>query len=165
MIIRPEHPQDFKEIRTLVTSAFKGAPHSAGTEGAIVDSLRKGNALTVSLVAVQDGEIVGHVAFSPVKIEGTGENWYGLGPVAVHPNQQRKGIGSKLIEAGLEQIKSLSAAGCVVLGDPLYYSRFGFKVDASLSFPDVPAEYFQCLDFVISQRQGVVIYHEAFYGA
>ena len=163
MIIRPEESRDIPEIRTLVTAAFKEAPYSNGTEGVIVDALRDEGALTVSLVAEHGGQIIGHIAFSPVKIDGEAVDWYGLGPVAVQPERQRQGIGVRLIEAGLGQIKELGAAGCVVLGDPGYYSRFGFKVDLSLRFPDAPAEYFQCLDFGHGERRGVVVYHSAFY--
>lgn len=164
MIIRPEEFRDVPEIRALVTAAFIGAPHSDGTEGMIVDALRDGNALTVSLVAEDGGRIMGHVAFSPVKIDGETVNWYGLGPVAVDSGRQRQGIGTRLIEAGLDKIRALGAAGCVVLGDPGYYSRFGFKADPSLRFPDVPPEYFQRLDFGDEERKGVVVYHSAFYG-
>lgn len=130
-----------------------------------MDALRAGGALTVSLVAEHGGEIIGHAAFSPVEIDGKTVDWYGLGPVAVRPDQQRQGIGIRLIEAGFEQLKALSSAGCVVLGDPGYYSRFGFKADLALRFPDVPPEYFQRLDFGHDERQGVVVYHPAFYGA
>lgn len=165
MIIRPEKSSDIAEIRALVTTAFMSAAHSDGTEGAIVDALRAGGALTVSLVAEHEGEVVGHVAFSPVKIDGHAADWYGLGPVAVRPDRQRHGIGVKLIEAGLERIKALGAQGCVVLGDPAYYSRFGFKSDPALCFPGVPSEYFQRLDLGDAERQGVVVYHSAFYGA
>jgi len=164
MIVRPENPLDFVKIRVLVTAAFDGAPHSDGTEVAIVDALREGGALTVSLVAEQDGEIVGHVAFSPVQIDGREVRWYGLGPVAVRPDRQRQGIGVRLIETGIDRIKSLRAAGCVVLGDPGYYSRFGFKADPALSFPGVPPEYFQSLNFGNEALEGVVVYHQAFYG-
>lgn len=165
MIIRPESLQDVEEIRALITAAFDGSPHSDGSEAAIVDALREGAALTVSLVAEHDREIVGQVTFSPVEIAGTEVKWYGLGPVAVRPERQRQGVGSRLIKAGLDQIQSLDAVGCVVLGDPDYYSRFGFKVDTALTFPGVPPEYFQCLDFGTAARQGVVVYHQAFYGA
>ncbi|HEV7436197.1 MAG TPA: N-acetyltransferase [Pseudorhizobium sp.] len=165
MFVRQENPRDIEEIRALVTNAFDGAPHSDGTEGAIVDALRDGGALSVSLVAEREGEIVGYVAFSPVQIDGRDIDWYGLGPVAVRPDQQRQGVGVRLIESGLAQIKSIGAAGCVVLGDPGYYSRFGFQADPLLSFPDVPPEYFQCLDFGTHTRQGVVVYHQAFYRA
>lgn len=165
MIIRPEIPEDIQSIRDLVTSAFEDAPHSHGTEASIVDRLREAGVLTISLVAAQADQIVGHVAFSPVTIEGTGAGWYGLGPVAVHSDYQKTGIGTKLIETGLAKLKALSASGCVVLGDPQYYARFNFKCDPALVFPDAPAEYFQCLDFVEEPRQGTIVYHKAFYGA
>ncbi|WP_394801876.1 GNAT family N-acetyltransferase [Rhizobium halophilum] len=138
MIVRQENPRDSEEIRALVTAAFDGAPHSNGTEGAIIDALREGGALSVSLVAEREGEIVGYVGFSPVQIDGRDIEWYGLGPVAVRPDRQRQGVGVRLIEAGLAQMKSIGAAGCVVLGDPGYYSRFGFHADPALSFPGVP---------------------------
>lgn len=166
MIFRPENVQDIAEIRALMAAAFKDAPHSDGREGAIVDALRAAGALTVSLVAEQEGEIVGHVAFSPVAIGGKAADWYGLGPVAVRPDRQRHGIGTRLVGAGLELIKDLGAAGCVVLGDPGYYARFGFEADPALQFPGVPAAYFQRLDFGhAAGRGGVVVYHPAFYGA
>lgn len=165
MIIRPETANDIPKIRALITSAFDGAPHSDGTEGAIVDALRSAGALTVSLVAEFDGQIAGHVAFSPVDIDGSNINWYGLGPVAVKPDLQRRGVGIGLIQAGLDQIKAFGAAGCVVLGDPGYYGRFGFKADPALSFPGVPPEYFQALNFSRDPVEGVVRYHSAFHGA
>jgi putative acetyltransferase len=164
MIIRPETAPDIAEIRTLVTIAFEGAPHSDGTEGAIVDALRAAGALTTSLVAERDGTIVGYVAFSPVEIDGKSVDWYGLGPVAVRADHRRQGVGVRLIEAGLDEIKALGARGCVVLGDPAYYGRFGFYADAALRFPGVPHEYFQRLAFVDDKRHGIVRYHSAFYG-
>ncbi|TCQ16888.1 putative acetyltransferase [Rhizobium sp. PP-CC-3G-465] len=149
----------------MITAAFEGAPHSDGTEDAIVDALRAGGALTVSLIAERDDEIVGYVAFSRVEINGVVVDWYGLGPIAVRTDQQRQGIGIRPIQAGLDQIKALGAAGCVVFGDPRYYARFGFSADPALQFPDVPPEYFQRLDFGHDARHGVVVYHAAFYGA
>ncbi len=165
MIIRSENSGDGPEIRALVTAAFDGAPHSEGSEAAIVDALRAGGALTVSLVAENNGAIIGHVAFSPVEIDGRNLDWFGLGPVAVRPDRQRQGVGIRLIGAGIDRIRSIGAAGCVVLGDPGYYRRFGFKADPALCFPGVPPEYFQCLDFAPDARRGVVVYHPAFYGA
>ena len=93
MMIRNEISSDIPKIRALVTSAFEDAPHSIGAEAAIVDALRDGSALTISLVAEHEGEIVGHVAFSPIEIDGDTVDWYGLGPVAVRPDNQRRGIG------------------------------------------------------------------------
>ena len=91
MQIRPERPEDVDTIRSLTTAAFKEMPHSSQTEAAIVDALRTADALTILLVAIQDGKIVGHAAFSPITINGEANGcWYGLGPVSVRPNQQKK---------------------------------------------------------------------------
>ena len=162
MQIRPERPEDAAAIRVLTDAAFKDLPHSDQTEAKIVEVLRAAEALTISLVAVQDGEIVGHVAFSPVRINGVAGAWYGLGPVSVKPEQQRKGIGQGLIRDGLRQLKSASAAGCVVLGDPAYYSRFGFEYDRELCYRDAPPGYFQRLTLSGSPPKGEVTYHPAF---
>src|SRR5690606_18603384 len=113
-------------IHTLVAAAFDGHPHSDGSEPAIVDRLRADGDLTISLVAEDGGEIVGHIAFSPVTISDGNEGWFGLGPVAVAPQRQREGIGAALIEHGLALLRERGSAGCVVLGDPAYYGRFGF---------------------------------------
>lgn len=164
MMIREENPSDIPEIRALVTIAFKDVSRSNGTEGALVDALREQGALTISLIAELEGMIVGHVAFSSVEIQGEAVDWYGLGPVAVRPDRQRRGIGRALIEAGIERIKELGARGCVVLGDPAYYSRFKFKNEPALYFSDVPSKNFQCLNFGDQGRQGLVVYHSAFYG-
>jgi len=91
--IRPERPGDIDAIRALTTAAFKDAPFSSGTEAGIVDVLRADGALVVSLVAEEDGRVVGHVAFSPVRIDVAEGDWYGLGPVSVEPARQRRGIG------------------------------------------------------------------------
>ena len=164
MIIRSETSQDVLRTRKLVRSTFADVPHSNGSEGAIIDALRTGGALAVSLVAEQDGAVVGHVAFSAVRIDGQSVDWYGLGPLAVRPDYQRQGVGSALVEAGIREIKALGAAGCVVLGDPAYYRRFGFRVASTLRFPEAPPEYFQRVDFCGDGRQGVVVYHSSFYG-
>jgi putative acetyltransferase len=163
MFTRFEVPADIKHIRSVVTDAFKHAPHSDGTEATIVDALRESGALTVSLVAEDQGEIIGHVAFSPVRIDGAAVDWCGLGPLAVRPDKQQSGVGTALIMAGLTHIKALNARGCVVLGDPAYYGRFGFASDPALCFADVPPEYFQCLIFAGERPHGVVDYHPAFF--
>jgi putative acetyltransferase len=163
MVIRDELPNDIGAIRSVVTSAFAQAPHSSGTEAAIVEALRASGALTISLVAVEQGEVVGHVAFSPVTVSGNFVSWFGLGPVAVVSDQQHRGIGRALIEAGLERLKAMEAKGCVVLGEPNYYSRFGFENDPNLRFPAAPPEYFQRLCFHDQVPSGVVEFHAAFY--
>ncbi|MEQ1710845.1 MAG: N-acetyltransferase [Hyphomicrobium sp.] len=163
MIIRDELPSDTDAIRSVVTSAFTHAPHSNGTEAAIVEALRAGSALTISLIAEKQGEVVGHVAFSPVSVGGNFLGWFGLGPVAVVSDEQHSGIGRALIEAGLERLRVMGAQGCVVLGEPNYYSRFGFERDPNLRFPAAPTEYFQRLCFYDQVPSGVVEYHPAFY--
>jgi putative acetyltransferase len=162
MEIRPEQPGEEEAISSIVTSAFATAEHSDGTEAAIVERLRKAEALTLSLVAEVGGEPVGHVAFSPVMIDGRHLGWFGLGPVAVRPDQQGLGIGSALIREGLERLAHLGAAGCVLVGEPAYYGRFGFAADAELKYPVVPAEFFLALGFTDEKPKGVVAYHPAF---
>ena len=133
MIIRDERPEDVDAIRNLTARAFAGMPYSDGTESAIVDRLREAGTLTLSLVAAMDGAVVGHVAFSPVAISDGSKDWFGLGPISVEPQHQREGIGSALVDAGLSRLKALGARGCVLVGDPGYYGRFGFSTGPALS--------------------------------
>lgn len=160
--IRPETPSDADAIRYLTTAAFKNAEHSDGNEAAIIDALRSADALSVSLVATVDGEVVGHVAFSPVTINGSDIGWSGLGPVSVLPDRQGKGIGNDLIKRGLERLRAFGAKGCVVLGDPNYYQRFGFKADPAVEFAGVPAEHFMSMSLDGSMAGGTVRYHAGF---
>ena len=160
--IRDEQPEDVKGIETLTRTAFLNAEHTSHTEQFIVNSLRKHGQLTISLVAVENGEIVGHVAISPVSISTGATGWYGLGPISVCPTKQGLGIGSQLMQASLEKLKQLDAKGCVLLGDPNYYHRFGFRPYLELVLPDVPSEYFQALSFNGEIPLGVVSYHDAF---
>ena len=162
MNIRTEQVRDIAEIHSLTQAAFLNAPHTSHTEHLIVDALRLADVLTVSLVATEAGRIVGHVAVSPVSISNGAAHWYGLGPVSVLPEMQGLGIGSRLIEAALVQLQTQSAQGCVVLGEPEYYQRFGFKAEPSLVLADVPAEYFMALSFHEGVPSGNVTYHAAF---
>lgn len=162
MLIRNEAPDDAAPIRALVTAAFQGHPHSRGGEAAIIDRLRAAGALAVSLVAERDGEVLGQVAFSPVAVGATIGSWFGLGPVAVAPPAQRSGIGTALIRHGLARLRAEKAAGCVVLGEPGYYRRFGFAPDPSLVLPGVPPEYFMALQLGGDPAHGIVTYHPAF---
>lgn len=164
MILRPERESDIDAIRALTEAAFKTAPHADGTEHVIIDRLRAADALTVSLVADIDGSIVGHVAFSPVSLSDGSMDWYGLGPISVDPARQGEGIGGALIREGLERLKALGAAGCVLLGDPAYYRRFGFETDPKLTLDGVPPEYFMRVAFSPVYGGGAVSYHPAFYG-
>lgn len=162
MQIVQERTGDEAAIRAVTRAAFIGQPHSEQTEAAIVDALRAAGALTVSLVAIDDGMLVGHVAFSPVTIDGADRGWFGLGPVSVAPGRQREGIGSRLIAGGLDDLKARGARGCVVLGDPGYYRHFGFEPRVGLTYADVPPEYFQALAFGGESARGKVEYHAGF---
>ena len=146
----------------VITAAFLEAEHSDGNEARIVEALREARSLTVSVVAMENGSIIGHAAFSPVTVDGLNDGWFGLGPVAVLPERQRHGIGGALIEAGLGRLRERGARGCVVLGEPGYYGRFGFRADASLCLAGVLPNYFQHLSFEDRQPRGIVKYHRAF---
>ncbi|MFV0293467.1 MAG: GNAT family N-acetyltransferase [Paracoccus sp. (in: a-proteobacteria)] len=161
-LIRPEQPEDESAITTLTTLTFETAPHSDGREAAIIERLRAAGALLLSLVAVRSNRIIGHVAFSPVVISGKDHGWIGLGPVSVTPDQQSGGIGSSLIRSGLTQMQATGYKGCVVLGEPAYYTRFGFVADPALILPGVPAEYFQACLWDGPAPNGTVAYHSAF---
>ena len=160
--IRHERPQDISTITALTAAAFASQEHSSHTEQFIVNALRRSQQLTISLVAVLDEDIVGHVAASPVTISSGAQGWFGIGPISVWPDRQGQGIGSALMQAALGELQQLGAMGCVVLGDPGYYSRFGFAVHPGLELPGVPPEYFQALSFGPALPQGTVQYHAAF---
>ncbi|WP_042878383.1 GNAT family N-acetyltransferase [Cupriavidus necator] len=159
--IRPEVPSDADSIAQLTTAAFRTAPASQN-EAFIVNALRRAGQLTVSLVA-QDGEVlVGHVAFSPVSVSSGAAGWFGLGPISVAPGRQGQGIGSQLMHDALAELRRVGAAGCVVLGDPGYYGRFGFAARPGLVLEGVPPEYFQALSLDGNYPAGAVQYHDTF---
>ena len=161
--IDAESQDDIDAIRVVNNTAF-GQP----AEGAIVDALRDANALTISLVARENGPVVGHVAFSSVTTVKTGALVLGLGPVAVMPAEQRRGIGGALIREGLDQARSSGWAGVVVLGHPEYYTRFGFVPASRFGIRceyDVPDEVFMALELTpagLTGCAGIVRYHAAF---
>jgi putative acetyltransferase len=164
--IRGERKEDFEGVRRVNEAAF-GQP----AEADLVDALRSGGAATVSLVAEVKGQIVGHILFSPVTVQGADDlKAVGLGPMAVLPEHQRRGIGSLLIRKGLEYCRKAGIQAVVVLGHPDYYPRFGFRRASSWGLRcefDAPDEAFMALELipnVLSGRSGVVNYHAAFKG-
>lgn len=163
MRIRNETLGDAATIEAVTAAAFLEAPHTDHTEQFIVATLRAAGALSVSLVAEIDGAVIGHVAVSPVTISDGAVGWFGLGPISVLPACQRQGVGSALMRAALEALRELGAAGCVVVGEPAYYGRFGFKAESGLAYPEIPPEYFMALAIDRSEMpKGVVTYHNAF---
>lgn len=162
IVIRSETDTDISAIAEVTVAAFKTLEISNHTEQFIVEALRAAKALKVSLVAEVDGRVVGHIAFSPVAISDGTKNWYGLGPVSVLPEYQRRGIGKALIQEGLRRLKKLSAKGCCLVGHPQYYKKFGFDNVAGLVHEGVPQEVFFALSFDGKFPQGDVIFHEGF---
>ena len=162
IVIRDETSADIATISAVTIAAFETLAISNHTEQFIIEALRAANALTISLVAEMDGLVVGHIAFSPVTIADGALGWYGLGPVSVLPEHQRKGIGKALIRAGLARLQDLNAKGCCLVGHPDYYGRFGFEHVAGLFYTGVPQEAFFALSFDGQMPQGEVRFHEAF---
>ena len=162
IIIRNEKDADVDTITEVTVKAFKTLEVSNHTEQFIIEALRANNALTVSLIAEVDGHVVGHVAFSPVTISDGTQNWYGLGPVSVLPEHQRKGIGKSLILEGISRLKGLNAKGCCLVGHPDYYMKLGFKNLSGLVHEGVPQEVFLGMSFDGQIPQGTVNFHDGF---
>lgn len=164
MIIRAERSGDEAAIAAVTIAAFAHVSYSDQTEHLIVKRLRESGALTISLVAEVNGEVIGHIGFSPVSMSDGSSRWYGLGPLSILPQHQTKGHGSSLVREGLAILKAIDAHGCVVAGDPAYYSRFGFEAMAGLTTDGIPAEYFTALVLHGSCPSGIVHFHPGFYG-
>lgn len=162
IIIRNEIGADVDAITEVTAAAFKTLEISNHTEQFIIEALRADSALTVSLIAEVDGHVVGHVAFSPVTISDGTQNWYGLGPVSVLPEHQRKGIGKSLILEGLSRLKGLNAKGCCLVGHPDYYRKLGFKNVSGLVHEGVPQQVFLAMSFDGQIPQGTVNFHDGF---
>ena len=162
MVIRPEQPADSEAIFNLTVAAFQHHLFGDHTEQFMVNALRDADALTLSLAAEAESRVLGHAAFSPVTISDGSRDWYGLGPISVWSEWQRQGIGKALTREGLVRLKSLGAAGCIVLGSPAYYGRFGFANNPALVLEGVPQEYFMALPFGEKQAHGTVLFHPAF---
>jgi len=162
IVIRNEIKSDIKAISEVTKAAFDTLPISNHTEQFIVDALRDANVLSVSLVAVSGKRVVGHIAFSPVTISDGSPGWYGLGPISVQPELQKQGIGKSLMQEGLARLKSMDAKGCILVGDPGYYERFGFRSPKDLVIEGVPQEYVLALPFEESRAGGNIVFHEAF---
>lgn len=164
MLIRAEEQTDWAAVRALNVSAF-----DTPAEADLVDALREQAQPLVSLVAENSGAIVGHIMFSPVLLSGQPAlRIVGLAPMAVAPEHQRKGIGSALVRAGLEQCMQLDFGAVVVLGHPAYYPRFGFsssvRFDITCEY-EVPEEVFMVLELqagFLRAASGKIKYHAAF---
>jgi len=160
--IRSESDADVAAISEVTIAAFKTLEISNHTEQFIIHALRAAKVLSVSLVAVLDGRVIGHIALSPVILSDGTLNWYGLGPVSVLPAHQRQGIGKALIQAGLSRLKEMGAQGCCLVGHPGYYTKLGFRNIPGLVCEGGPKEVFFAQSFDGRYPQGIVAFHEGF---
>jgi putative acetyltransferase len=165
IVVRNETQDDVYAITEVTIAAFKTLAISNHSEQFIIAALRSAKALTVSLVAEMDGQVRGHIAFSPVTMSDGTPHWYGLGPVSVLPAHQRQGIGKALIKEGMSRLKELNAQGCCLVGHPDYYKKFGFKNVSGLVHEGMPPEVFFALSFDGHTPQGAVAFHEGFKAA
>ena len=138
--LRHETPDDMAAIEAVTVAAFAEAAHTSHTEQFIVCALRAANELTLS-------------------------TWPTTWPISVLPQRQGHGIGSRLMEQALSELRAMQAAGCVLLGDPAYYGRFGFQAHAGLQLPGVPPGYFMALALHGPVPEGIARYSDAFNAA
>jgi putative acetyltransferase len=130
MVIRPEQPGDATAIYAVHAASFPSAE-----EARLVDLLRGAGRLTVSLVAEIGGVVIGHIAFSPVTT-ASGAMGAGLAPLAVAEPRRRQGVAAELVRAGLEACRAAGFGWAVVLGEPAYYGRFGFRAASEFGLSD-----------------------------
>ena len=166
MRVRPETEADRAAVRAVNEAAFE-----TPAEADLVEALRGSSVSLVSLVAEVADEIIGHILFSPVSLnDQVNLNLMGLGPMAVVPDRQRKGVGSALVRQGLVCCKDLGARAVVVVGHPEYYPRFGFAPASRYALRceyDVPEDVFMVAELevgALNGTHGVVRYHDAFAG-
>jgi putative acetyltransferase len=159
--IREETVADAVAVRRVNELAFEGTE-----EADIVDALRSAGAVTLSLVALAEGEVVGHIVFSPVTVETpTGvEEHVGLAPMAVRPDHQRSGIGAAMVRHGLTSLRERGHRAVVVLGHPDYYPRLGFERASRFGLRwehECPDEAFMALELrpgALEHARGIVRY-------
>ncbi len=159
--MRAETSEDIQVIHVLTAAAF-----GREAEADLIDLLRDADALTLSLVAWLDDVLAGHVAISPVTLTPAASvTWYGLGPIAVHPDMQGQGIGTQLMTKALADAAALGGDGVVLLGDPKFYGRFGFRpsTEFGLTWENGGGPYFQAVRLSAADAPAATVaYHPAF---
>jgi putative acetyltransferase len=164
IIIRPETEADHAAIHDVTERAFAPMPYSDGDEPHLIGKLRAAGALSLSLVAVRGGIVIGQISFSPAFAADSSPGWFALGPIAVEPKYQSCGVGGRLIRAGITWLREQDAAGCVLVGNPAYYSRFGYRPFPALTPKGEPAESYQILPLRVLEPVVIVGFHPLFHG-
>lgn len=156
MKIRQETPADYDAITKITTKAFRQAD-----EAQLISQLRKDGDIKISLVAYDENNIIGHIALSCLK---SPKNALALGPVSVIPEKQKQGVGITLINHAIAQAQQKEVALIFVLGDPAYYTRFGFSVDLGAQYPcPYAGPYFMGLNLLdCALPPAAIIYPNAF---
>ncbi len=164
MLIRPERASDYSAIHDVTKRAFKPMPYADGDEQLLPDRFRRGGALALSLVAEVDGVVIGQLTLTPAFAADGSPGWYALGPISVDPPHQSNGIGGQLIAAAIAWMREQHAAGCVLVGNPAYYSRFGWRGFPALAPEGEPPEFYQILPLGEAEPATIVRFHPLFYG-
>jgi len=164
MQLRTEIPDDYPAIDELLRVAFTFDNTSTLDEPEMVRELREAGDLALSLVAISSAEeLIGHIIFSPVEVEAGGGGWMALGLIAVEPRLQRRGVGRTLMQEGLTRIREAGAGGCVVMAEPPFYERFGFRKIPGVT-PSIPlTDEFLVLSFGDAEPRGMVTYPRAYH--
>ncbi|RDY25241.1 N-acetyltransferase [Romboutsia weinsteinii] len=172
MIIVKEIKEDYREVESIVEMAFKSEEHSDGNEHNLVAKLRDSKEFVeeLSLVAKEEGKIIGHILLTKIKIKSDNDEYesLALAPLSVHPKYQGMGIGRKLIEASFDKAKELGFRSVIVLGHENYYPKFGFEAANKYSIRapfEVPENVFMAKELVKNGLKGIsgtVIYSDAF---
>lgn len=162
VLIRPERADDHAAIYDVTKRAFAPMPYADGDEQELIGRFRDAGALALSFVAEKDGVLVGQITFTPAFAADGSTGWYALGPVSVEPELKHQGIGSQLIHAGIGWLKEQDAAGCILIGNPAYYCRFGFLPFPELVPEGMPAQYYQILPLGVAMPDTVVGFHPLF---
>lgn len=162
LLIRPETPEtDADAIHELTQRAFQPMAFSDGTEPQIIRQLRQNGDLILSLVAEEGDSLIGHVAFSPLRI-GNAQSWVALGPIAVEPKRQKQGIGKALVTEGLTRLKAKGANGVALIGNPAVYGSMGFQSHPGLTWRDLPTNLVQYVAFQGPAPSGELEFASAF---
>lgn len=160
VILRPEEPEDQAPIRTLLIDVFNGE-----AEADLVDALRQAGDITYSLVAERNGEVRGYILFSRLFVRQGDESFpaVALAPLAVHPEHQREGIGTALIDEAHLQLQQAGERLSIVLGDPAYYGRFGYTHERAAGFESAyQGEALQALAWEEAPDTGQLEYASSF---